>query len=106
MYCRCAFAAIFIAVVAAPFCSAQNPIQTENANPGTSGWQLSNPALNREIEGYASLTSVNIGSSIDFMVSTNDSTFKIEIFRTGWYGGIGGRLLLTVSSVSGHLQTT
>src|SRR4051812_24708436 len=101
MYCRCAFAAIFIAVVAAPFCSAQNPIQTENANPGTSGWQLSNPAVNREIEGYASLTSVNIGGSINFSVSTSDSTFKIEIFRTGWYGGAGARLFSTVNKLGG-----
>src|SRR3954471_20543688 len=111
MNCRYALAAISIAVLAAPFGRAQNPIEIENANPGTAGWQLSNPAVNREIEGYASLTSVNIGGSINFSVSTSDSTFKIEIFRTGWYGGVGARLMsLPISpnpnSVSGVLRNT
>ena len=49
--------AVFVLFIAADSSQAANPIQIENANPGTSGWQLSNPAVNREIEGYASLTS-------------------------------------------------
>jgi len=106
MYCRYAFTAIFIATLAAPFGSAQNPIQTENAKAGTSGWQLSNPATNREIEGYASLTSVNIGGNINFSVSTSNSSFNIEIFRTGWYGGVGARRLTTVSNVAGVRRST
>ena len=48
-----------------------NPIVLENQNPGTTSWQLTvdHKALNQEIEGYASKTSVNKGSPIDFMVS-------------------------------------
>jgi hypothetical protein len=84
----------------------QNPIQIENAQPGTSGWELSNPATNREIEGYGSLTSVNVGGQINLFVSTRDSSFKLEVFRTGWYGGVGARRLMTVNSVAGRLQTT
>src|SRR3954447_11855200 len=109
MRTRRAFA-MLVVLATAPFVGkAQNPIQTENSNPGTSGWQLSNPAVNREIEGYASLTSVNIGGSINFSVSTSDSTFKIEIFRTGWYGGVGARLMSlptspNPNSVSGVLR--
>ena len=103
---RCALASIVVVVMAAPFCSAQNPVQKENANPGTTGWQLSHPAVNREIEGYASLTSVNIGGSINFSVSTTDSTFNIDIFRTGWYGGAGARLLRTVSNLTGVQRNT
>src|SRR5436305_835051 len=106
MRTRRAFA-IFVVLAATPFIGkAQNPIQTENANPGTPGWQLSNPALNREIEGYASLTSVNVGATINFSVSTSDPTFKIEIFRTGWYGGVGARLLQTVPSTAGVRRVT
>jgi hypothetical protein len=85
---------------------AQNRIQTENANPGTSNWQLANPATAREIEGYASLTSVNVGGRINFFVSTRDTSFNIEIFRTGWYNGAGARLLTTVNNLPGVLQTT
>jgi hypothetical protein len=32
-----------------------NLIQKENRQPGTTAWQLTNPADNRQIEGYASL---------------------------------------------------
>ncbi|HLJ17662.1 MAG TPA: Ig domain-containing protein, partial [Bryobacteraceae bacterium] len=105
MRSRCVCALSFV-LLAAQSSQAQNPIQIENANPGTTGWQLSNPAVNREIEGYASLTSVNKGGQISFFVSTSDSSFHLEIFRTGWYGGVGARLLTTVSNLPGKLQQT
>src|SRR3954451_14543446 len=85
---------------------ALNETQTENSLPGTPHWELSNPAINREIEGYASLTSVNKGKSIDFCVSTNDSNFQIEVYRTGWYDGVGARLLQTIPNLPGKLQAT
>src|ERR1700688_4097832 len=69
----------------------QNAIQAENARPGTTNWQLSNPAKNQEIEGYASATSVNRGGQISFFVSTVSPSFTIAIYRLGWYGGLGGR---------------
>lgn len=68
-----------------------NPIEAENARPGTTEWRLGNTAREREIEGYASATSVNIGESIRLFVSTTESSYSIEIFRLGWYGGLGGR---------------
>jgi hypothetical protein len=83
-----------------------NETQTENANPGTIAWQLTNPALNREIEGYASLTSVNVGGSISFFVSTSDSAYSMDFYRIGWYGGAGGRELLGPISFLGVLQPT
>lgn len=48
-------------------------------------------ALNHEIEGYASLTSVNRGGQIDLFVNTSDPTYTIDIYRMGWYGGLGAR---------------
>jgi hypothetical protein len=103
--CR-ALELVFLTLLVSQGSFAQNAIQTENAKAGTAGWQLSNPAANREIEGYASATSVNVGGSINFLVSTRDSTFKIDIFRIGWYGGVGARLQSSVASVAGRLQTT
>ncbi|MCU1260338.1 MAG: hypothetical protein JWO80_3223 [Bryobacterales bacterium] len=82
-----------------------NPIQTENANPGTTAWQLSNPALNREIEGYASLTSVPVGGQIRFFVSTSAPTYTLEVFRMGWYGGSGGRQMINAVTLTGVNQT-
>ncbi len=70
---------------------AANPIQIENAKPGTGDWRLFSEAVNGEIEGYASATSVNQGESISFYVNTTSSTYQLDIFRLGWYGGEGGR---------------
>ena len=83
-----------------------NETQTENANPGTTAWQITSPAYHREIEGYASLTSVNVGGSISFFVSTGDSTYTMDFYRIGWYGGAGGRELLGPISLPGSVQPT
>jgi len=81
-----------------------NPVVVENALPGTTDWVLTNPATNREIEGYASLTSVNRGNTINFFVSTS-GPYTIDIYRMGWYGGAGARKM-TVSPIAltGTLQ--
>src|SRR5258708_39904973 len=70
-----------------------NPIQLENQNPGTIDWYPTNVANNHEIEGYASLTSVNAGSSISFFVNAQDPQFTGAIYRLGYYQGLGGRLM-------------
>ncbi len=80
-------------LLAAPV-HAANPIQIENGKPGTTAWELSNPATNREIEGYASLTSVNRGGQISLFVNTAEPSYTIEVFRVGWYGGTGARQML------------
>lgn len=86
--------------------SASNPIAAENARPGTDRWQLKATARNREIEGYGSATSVNRGESISFFVNTPEPSFKIQIFRLGWYGGLGGRAVTTEISLPGLSQPT
>lgn len=68
-----------------------NTITNENALPGDPGWELNNPAFNREIEGYSNLTSVQSGNAIKFFISTDDTKSTINIYRVGWYGGVGGR---------------
>ena len=95
-----------VAVFGGPAYSQSNPIQIENQNAGTTDWQIANPATNREIEGYASLTSVNIGGSINLFVSTADPSYTIDVFRIGWYGGLGGRRMLPTITRSGGVQTT
>jgi len=81
-----------------------NPVEIENQNPGTRAWELSKPADAGQIEGYASLTSVNIGGVIEFFVNTVDPTFTIEIFRMGWYQGLGGRSVLGPVTMGGSTQ--
>jgi hypothetical protein len=79
-------------------------IKAENAKTGTTEWQLTNPAVNHEIEGYASRTSVNRGEHISLYVSTSDPKFEVEIFRLGWYGGTGGRRLMNKVELEGGIQ--
>src|SRR5579883_1478702 len=83
-----------------------NPTATENQKTGTTAWQLANPATNRQIEGYASLTSVNRGGSIQFFVNTKASSYSINVYRMGWYGGTGGRLVAGPINVAGTSQVT
>jgi hypothetical protein len=94
-----------IVVLYYPGAVAANPVQTENAQPGTPGWQISKPALHREIEGYASLTSVNAGGQISFFVNTAESQYRFEMFRLGWYGGVGARQVIAAVTLAGTSQT-
>src|SRR5438445_8446292 len=71
---------------------------------GTTTWQLTNSADNRQIEGYASLTSVPVGKNINLFVSTADATYTLTVYRTGWYGGKGGRMVLGPITLTGIQQ--
>ena len=83
----------------------QNAIQIENAKPGTSSWNdFSAIATQDAINGYGSKISVNHGDSIDLYVTTTAANFTIDIFRTGWYGGVGARLVASLGSFTGVHQ--
>lgn len=75
-------------LVASPAVAAS--IRAENAKPGTAGWEITTAAT-REIEGYASRTSVNAGEAIELFVNTVADTYRVDVFRMGWYGGAGAR---------------
>jgi hypothetical protein len=50
------------------------------------------------IQGYATDISVNLGSRVSFKVDTNSSNYRLDIYRMGYYGGLGARKLTTVES--------
>ena len=79
-----------------------NPVVAENCQQGSDNWQMKNYL--GDIEGYVSDGSVNLGEKIDFFVNTNAPTFDILIFRSGYYGGTGGRLVQTLSALVGKVQ--
>jgi hypothetical protein len=91
-----------------------NPITRENGQSGSSDWQLTRvrPGTKghvraAEIEGYCSKQSVMAGDSIDLHVSTDPAQeFTIEIFRSGYYGGRGARLMKTIGPLQGRPQPT
>ena len=107
---RAPFLTLLGAAVIALSCGANplnlNAIQEENRRPGTISWELTNPANNRQIEGYASLTSVVAGGDIDLFVNTQDATYSLSIFRMGWYGGTGGRKVGGEQKLPGVRQVT
>jgi len=84
--------------------AASNPTQVENSKPGSSDWEVTKVALNREIEGYASRTSVNRGEQIELLVNTTDPTYTIDVFRMGWYNGLGARRILPTINRNGIAQ--
>lgn len=80
-----------------------NIIVTENARPGTDRWRLrSNPSA--AISGYASATSAAAGETLRFFVSTADAEVQIEMFRMGWYAGLGGRRMTNAITRPGENQ--
>ena len=82
-----------------------NPIVCENnltGNPA-SEWDISG-AGNTTIQGFATDISVNRGSTVRFKVSTTASTFQVNIYRIGYYGGMGARKVATIASVTGRNQ--
>jgi len=76
----------------------------ENARPGSLEWQLAQPAEYGEVEGYASLTSIQRGGQIKLFVSATEPFYTIDIYRMGWYGGMGARLILGGIRRSGNRQ--
>ncbi|MFH1602625.1 MAG: N,N-dimethylformamidase beta subunit family domain-containing protein [Pseudomonadota bacterium] len=81
-----------------------NPIIEENRRPGTDDWRLGLPAAAREIEGYASATSIERGEAIELYVNTRAPSFILEVFRMGWYEGQGARRVFGPEQVAGTAQ--
>ncbi|MBA2286472.1 MAG: choice-of-anchor D domain-containing protein [Ktedonobacteraceae bacterium] len=85
--------------------STPNPIQVENSKPGTPGWNdFSSELVSDLISGYGSKISVTHGESINFFVTTTTASVSIDIFRTGWYGGVGARKITSLGSFPGVHQ--
>src|SRR5436305_15239773 len=81
-------AAVAASLVAAAPAHAANPVETENANPGSTTWQFAS-APTGAIEGYTSTESVDPGGSLQLSVSAPSARYRVEAYRLGWYGGAG-----------------
>ena len=80
-------------------------VARENAKPGTTDWQVSaDPKTWDRIRGYADHVSVNWGEPFGLYVSTSDPTWHAEVYRVGWYGGNGARLVWTSPDQQGVSQ--
>lgn len=100
------------AAKAADSAAKRDLIRRENAKEGAADWQLTRVRIDSTkgirssiIEGYCSKQSVKAGDSIEFFVSAKPAArFTLEIFRTGYYGGRGARLMTTLGPFEGKTQ--
>lgn len=89
-------------LVAVLLSSATKPgiVARENAEPGSADWRLTRAAVSPQLEGYAGATSVQHGDSIDIHARTDGShTVRWELYRMGYYGGLGSRKMATGAPV-------
>jgi hypothetical protein len=84
--------------------SPANPIVAENCQPGSTGWDISG-AGDTTIQGFATQISAKPGDTVSFKVSTNASAYRFDIYRMGYYGGLGARKIATVSPSAALPQT-
>ncbi|WP_433240080.1 DUF4082 domain-containing protein [Streptosporangium sp. CA-135522] len=86
-------------------CPPTSVICIENSLPGTppSQWNVQTPTGN--IRGYATQMSVNKGETVQFKVITDATDYRVDIYRVGYYGGMGARLITTIDPSAPLPQT-
>ena len=90
-------------VMSTPAAAAVNPCQApvvnavacENTQPGTPNWQVDSD--DPTIAGFTTDISSTAGGTVQFKVNTTASSYQIMIYRLGYYGGAGARLVSTLS---------
>lgn len=96
----CATPAKPIPTVAARHSPSPRPAPTPSPVPlATDGWMLSAPGY--DTEGYASTTSAAPGDTVTLYVSSRASSWWADIYRLGWYAGLGGGLVASLPAQVG-----
>jgi hypothetical protein len=77
--------------------STSNKIVLENQKVGNpvSEWGIDG-AGSDNIEGFATDISTNVGKTVNFKINTNSNNYRIDIYRLGYYGGLGARKIDTI----------
>lgn len=71
-----------------------NLISEENSRPGTSDWWPTMHSPPGAIEAFTTQTSGFPGDRLELCVSTRPAArYATSVYRLGWYGGQGGRLV-------------
>ncbi|HEV8346689.1 MAG TPA: N,N-dimethylformamidase beta subunit family domain-containing protein, partial [Vicinamibacterales bacterium] len=76
--------------------SPANIVVLENCQPGHTDWDLpvdANGVLENDptLQGYAADISVNNGETVAFKIDTVATSYRIDIYRLGYYNGAGAR---------------
>ena len=87
--------------------TSSNAIVLENAHLGTTDWQIPSVKIaTTQIQAYTNTTSVLPEQRMSFYVSTQKAytPYSIDIYRLGWYGGKGGRLMTSQANQISRAQ--
>jgi fibronectin type 3 domain-containing protein len=90
-------------------CTSGNAVVLENCFPGSATWRATNVVGvgSGGIEGFATASSINKGETVNLKINSDaGSTYRIEIYRSGYYGGDGARLFSTIRGITGTPQPT
>jgi hypothetical protein len=102
----CGLRAAFFAAIVVLLCGAlppavaqpqPNPTQAENANAGTTAWQRTQFS---GVELYADQIGALPGDAVGVHVRS-EYRYRLKVYRLGWYGGSGARLMTCVPSCGG-----
>jgi len=76
-----------------------NKVACENSKTAgavdSSEWDISG-AGDPSIQGFATDISVNHGETVEFKIKTDATDYRLDIYRMGYYGGLGARKIATV----------
>ncbi|WP_298435884.1 DUF4082 domain-containing protein [Geobacter sp.] len=98
IFCVLIVAAMFFPPEGRSSCTApSNVIEAENCKPGNPAgeWDISG-AGDPSIQGFATDISVNRGETVHFKIQTDAASYRLDIYRIGYYGGNGARKVATV----------
>ena len=75
-----------------------NPVACENTLPGNpeSEWGITG-AGSASIQGFATDMSVDQGQTVGFKIDTAATSYRLDIYRMGYYNGSGARKVATVA---------
>jgi hypothetical protein len=83
---------------------AQGSVRRENQLPGDAGWKDIGRADPSRLAMWASPYVVSGGDSLDVFVHSVAPHLLLQVYRLGWYGGVGGRLVASQPGVQGASQ--
>ena len=89
------------ALAAGPCDSPANEIVAENCRTGNpqAEWSITG-AGDANIQGFATDISVNQGEIVSFKVNAEGVAFHLDIYRLGYYAGLGARKVATVAGAA------
>lgn len=96
------------AIAAGPCDTPANSIVAENCLPGNpaSEWDISGSG-SPDLQGFATDISVNRGQTISFKIDNRTgATYRLDIYRLGYYQGLGARKVATLNNISSSPQPT